>query len=109
MTAANDQAIRRALEAAGIEFIAKNGGGIGVCLRAPRNQRKLEHGFARQETTVAKSGINFSSASPYGTRTLLLVRQSRTKTLLDIKAALEAGGIEFVGTPNDRPGVRLLR
>jgi transcriptional regulator with XRE-family HTH domain len=35
------------------------------------------------------------------------VPQSRTKTLLDIKAALEAGGIEFVGTPNDRPGIRL--
>jgi ribosome-binding protein aMBF1 (putative translation factor) len=32
------------------------------------------------------------------------VPQSRTKTL---KAALEAGGIEFVGTPNDRPGIRL--
>ena len=37
------------------------------------------------------------------------IPQSRTKTLLDIKAALEAGGIEFVGTPNDRPGIRLLR
>ena len=36
------------------------------------------------------------------------VPQSRTRTLLDIKAALEDGGIEFVGTPNDRPGVRLL-
>ena len=35
------------------------------------------------------------------------VPQSRTKTLLDIKAALEAGGIEFIGTPNDRPGIRL--
>jgi transcriptional regulator with XRE-family HTH domain len=30
------------------------------------------------------------------------VPQSRTKTLLDIKAALEAAGIEFIGTPNDR-------
>jgi ribosome-binding protein aMBF1 (putative translation factor) len=35
------------------------------------------------------------------------VPQSRTKTLLDIKATFEAGGIEFVGTPNDRPGIRL--
>jgi transcriptional regulator with XRE-family HTH domain len=35
------------------------------------------------------------------------VPQSRTKTLLDIRAALEAEGIEFVGTPNDRPGIRL--
>jgi hypothetical protein len=33
MTAANDLAIRRALEAAGVEFIAGNGGGPGVRLR----------------------------------------------------------------------------
>jgi DNA-binding Xre family transcriptional regulator len=29
------------------------------------------------------------------------------KTLLALKAALESGGVEFVGTPDDRPGVRL--
>ena len=33
MTAANDLAIRRALEAAGVEFIDGNGGGPGVRLR----------------------------------------------------------------------------
>jgi ribosome-binding protein aMBF1 (putative translation factor) len=33
MTAANDLAIRRALEIAGVEFIAENGGGPGVRLR----------------------------------------------------------------------------
>jgi hypothetical protein len=33
MTAANDFAIRRALEAAGVEFIDENGGGPGVRLR----------------------------------------------------------------------------
>ena len=33
MTAANDMAIRRALEAAGVEFIDENGGGPGVRLR----------------------------------------------------------------------------
>jgi hypothetical protein len=37
MTAANDVAVRRTLEAAGIEFIDENGGGPGVRLRkAPR-------------------------------------------------------------------------
>jgi hypothetical protein len=35
MTAANDQAIRRALESAGVEFIDENGGGAGVRLRKP--------------------------------------------------------------------------
>jgi transcriptional regulator with XRE-family HTH domain len=33
MTAANDLAIRRALEAAGVEFIDEDGGGPGVRLR----------------------------------------------------------------------------
>jgi len=32
---------------------------------------------------------------------------SRTETLLAVKAALEAAGIEFVGSSNDRPGVRV--
>ena len=35
MTAANDLAVRRALEAAGVEFIEENGGGPGVRLRKP--------------------------------------------------------------------------
>ena len=28
-------------------------------------------------------------------------------TLVSIKKALEEGGVEFIGTPDDRPGVRL--
>jgi hypothetical protein len=40
LTAANDQAIRRTLEAAGIEFIDENGGGPGVRLRKPPKQRR---------------------------------------------------------------------
>jgi outer membrane receptor for Fe3+-dicitrate len=35
LTRANDQAIRRALEQAGIEFIDAEGGGPGVRLRVP--------------------------------------------------------------------------
>jgi ribosome-binding protein aMBF1 (putative translation factor) len=35
LTAANDRAIRQALENAGIEFIDENGGGAGVRLRKP--------------------------------------------------------------------------
>jgi hypothetical protein len=35
MTTANDLAVRRALEAAGVEFIDENGGGPGVRLRKP--------------------------------------------------------------------------
>jgi len=41
MTAANDLAVRRAFEAAGVEFIDENGGGPGVRLRKP--QRAKQH------------------------------------------------------------------
>jgi hypothetical protein len=39
LTAANDLAIRRALETAGIEFIDENGGGPGVRLKKPPKRR----------------------------------------------------------------------
>ena len=35
------------------------------------------------------------------------VPPSRSATLLDVKAALEDAGIEFVGSPKDRPGIRV--
>jgi hypothetical protein len=35
MMASNDHAVRRALEAAGVEFIDENRGGAGVRLRKP--------------------------------------------------------------------------
>ena len=41
MTAANDLAVRRALELAGVEFIDENGGGPGVRLR--ERQRPKPH------------------------------------------------------------------
>jgi transcriptional regulator with XRE-family HTH domain len=40
LTAANDQAIRRAFEAGGVEFIDENGGGPGVRLRKPLKQKR---------------------------------------------------------------------
>ena len=40
MTAANEQAIRRALEAAGVEFIDENGGGPGVRLGTRQAKRR---------------------------------------------------------------------
>jgi hypothetical protein len=39
MTAANDLAVRRALEAAGVEFIDENGGGPGVRLAKSRKDK----------------------------------------------------------------------
>jgi ribosome-binding protein aMBF1 (putative translation factor) len=39
LTAANDLAVRHALEAAGVEFIDENGGGPGVRLRRPEKEK----------------------------------------------------------------------
>ena len=36
-----------------------------------------------------------------------LLQSASVKVLQAIKEALEKGGIEFIGTPEDRPGVRL--
>jgi hypothetical protein len=41
MTAANDLAVRRALEAAGVEFIDENGGGPGVRLKKSQRKRSV--------------------------------------------------------------------
>ncbi len=35
------------------------------------------------------------------------VPPSRSSKLLDVRAALEGAGIEFIGTPEDRPGIRM--
>ncbi len=42
MTSANDFAVRRALEAAGVEFIDENGGGPGVRLRKRQAKKGKE-------------------------------------------------------------------
>jgi ribosome-binding protein aMBF1 (putative translation factor) len=39
LTVANELAVRRALEAAGVEFIDENGGGPGVRLRKPLKEK----------------------------------------------------------------------
>jgi DNA-binding transcriptional regulator YiaG len=37
------------------------------------------------------------------------VPPSRSSTLIDVRRALEAAGIEFIGTPDDSPGIRIKR
>ena len=36
-----------------------------------------------------------------------LLETASIKVLQSLQSALEAGGVEFIGTPEDRPGVRL--
>ena len=47
MTVPNDMAVRRALEAAGVEFIDEDGGGPGVRLRKRQQETKLARLRAR--------------------------------------------------------------
>lgn len=35
------------------------------------------------------------------------VPESTLKTIMQIKSSLEAAGIEFIGTPDDGPGIRI--
>ena len=55
MTAANDLAVRRALEAAGVEFIDENGGGPGVRLRKHPQKSAIiaRRGYVRPSGKIA--------------------------------------------------------
>jgi hypothetical protein len=50
LTTANDQAIRQALESAGVESIDENGGGTGIRLqKPPKQKRENRWDFMRNE------------------------------------------------------------
>ena len=55
---------------------------------------------------AVKSGIGIATIKRY--EVAESVPNAHVKTLTAIKAALEAAGIEFIGTPDKNPGVRLL-
>lgn len=56
-----------------------------------------------------------SEKSGVGLRTLMRIESvdgipsSHSMTLVDLKSALESAGIEFIGTPDDGPGIRLRK
>ena len=56
-----------------------------------------------------------SERSGVGLRTIKRLEQtdevpnSRSSTLVDIQKTFEAAGIEFIGTPDDGPGIRFRR
>ena len=60
------------------------------------------------------SAADLSAASGVGTATLQRmevmegVPSGQVRTLMAIKEALETAGVEFIGTPEKDPGVRLL-
>lgn len=58
------------------------------------------------EELAQRAGISLSTIRRVESSVGLPEGQN-VKTLVSIKRALEEGGVEFIGTPDDRPGVRL--
>ena len=62
---------------------------------------------------LAWSAQTLAERSGVGLRTIMRLEasddlpSSRTTTLQDIQSALEAAGVEFIGSPSDRPGIRV--
>lgn len=60
------------------------------------------------------SSANLSEQSGVGNATIKRlevmegVPAGQVRTIMAIKEALESAGVEFIGTPEDHPGVRLL-
>ena len=61
------------------------------------------------------SAQDLAHHSGVGLRTIMRVEATngvplgRVSALLDLKSALEAAGIEFVGSADDRPGIRISK
>ena len=72
----------------------------GAQIRSARNAlRWTTEQLAKQAGVTARTIKRFEAVDD--------IPPSRSSTLLDVKAALEAGGVEFIGSPTDRPGIRL--
>lgn len=58
------------------------------------------------EDLASKAGVSLSTIRRVESSEGIPEAQN-IKTIMAIKKALEDAGIEFIGTPDDRPGVRL--
>ena len=54
------------------------------------------------EVLAARAGVGVQTI-----KRLEAADRGRATTLQDVQQALEVAGIEFIGTPTDRPGIRL--
>ncbi len=71
----------------------------GAQIRSARAALKWSaQDLADKAGVAAKTIIRFEAADG--------IPPSRSATLLAVKAALEGAGIEFIGWPTDRPGIR---
>ena len=72
----------------------------GAQIRAARQGLRLTVGELASSAGVSVSTIKRIEAGDG-------IPQISVKNLMAVKAALEAGGIEFIGTPEDGPGIRI--
>ena len=74
----------------------------GLQIRSARNAlRWTTEQLAKKAGVTARTIKRFEAVDD--------VPPSRSSTLLDVKGALEAAGVEFIGSPADRPGIRVSR
>jgi transcriptional regulator with XRE-family HTH domain len=71
----------------------------GVQIRAARNALKWTTEQLAERAGVTSRTIKRFEATDE-------VPPSRSGTLFEVQKAFEAAGIEFIGSPNDRPGIR---
>jgi transcriptional regulator with XRE-family HTH domain len=72
----------------------------GAQIRAARALLK----WTAQELSLA-AGVGIQTIKRF--EAVDSIPPSRSSTLMDVQSALEAAGIEFLGTPDDAPGIRL--
>ena len=72
----------------------------GIQIRAARNA-------LRWTTVELATQADIASRTVKRMEAFDSVPKSSSQTLEKIRKAFEAAGIEFIGTPEDRPGVRL--
>jgi transcriptional regulator with XRE-family HTH domain len=84
MTAANDLAVRRAFERAGVEFIDENGGGAGLRFRKPhRLSARVSHSIASED----RSAHRFNEPNAIITDEQLLLKKNLVITAEQLRAA----------------------
>ena len=72
----------------------------GVQIRAARNALKWT-----TEELAQRAGVTSRTIKRF--EAIDEVPPSRSGTLFEVQKALEAAGVEFIGSPNDRPGIRV--
>ncbi len=72
----------------------------GAQIRAARGALRWSAAQLAERANVAKKTVTrFEEVDG--------VPPSRSSKLMDVQAALERAGIEFIGSPDDNPGIRL--